>query len=162
MIIEYHSNNSGGVDWLTHEDWEKLRQSGWKLFGHGDFHFTDGHNTVNENGMPLWESETDKPNSRSFGKVDLGIRYAFKRFDSIQEAIREFEKLTKQDVTEEGCNCCGPPHEFKWSSSGCVTGTCDCNGPHKDYNWGSGEDLLEYIFPEKSTRKTKRQLLEES
>lgn len=30
------------------------------------------------------------------------------------DAIREFEKLTGQDASAEGCHCCGPPHGFSW------------------------------------------------
>lgn len=29
--VEYSHNNSGGVDWLTSEDWKKLEEAGWTL-----------------------------------------------------------------------------------------------------------------------------------
>jgi hypothetical protein len=32
---------------------------------------------------------------------------------TLREAIQEFEELTGQDAGAQGCNCCGPPHEFE-------------------------------------------------
>jgi len=37
---------------------------------------------------------------------------ASKMFLSIEDAQAEFEKITKQNVTDEGCRCCGEPHYF--------------------------------------------------
>lgn len=37
---------------------------------------------------------------------------AEKEFNSIREAIDEFESITGENSYEEGCECCGPPHSF--------------------------------------------------
>lgn len=29
--VQYSHNNSGGVDWLTSDDWKKLEEAGWIL-----------------------------------------------------------------------------------------------------------------------------------
>lgn len=29
--VQYSHNNSGGVDWLTADDWKKLQEAGWIL-----------------------------------------------------------------------------------------------------------------------------------
>jgi hypothetical protein len=39
---------------------------------------------------------------------------AVKRGESAQELVDEFERVTGQDASAEGCNCCGPPHSFEW------------------------------------------------
>lgn len=54
---------------------------------------------------------------------------ASKEFDNVGDAIREFERLTKQNASDEGCNCCGPPHGFEWDGDSC-----------------SGESCLEHLF----------------
>ena len=30
----------------------------------------------------------------------------------MRAAVEEFERVTGQDASDEGCNCCGQPHNF--------------------------------------------------
>ena len=83
MRIEYYSNNSGGRDWLTAKQWAALKKAGWAIRG--------------------FSSDLIR---------DKRPRYAVKSFPSMKAALEEFEQLTGHDVSDEGCNCCGPPHEF--------------------------------------------------
>lgn len=39
---------------------------------------------------------------------------AVKRGESAAELVAEFERVTGQDASAEGCNCCGPPHHWEW------------------------------------------------
>jgi hypothetical protein len=50
------------------------------------------------------------PNRETFnGEPGGANRYGL----TLREAIQEFEGLTGQDAGAQGCNCCGPPHEFE-------------------------------------------------
>lgn len=100
MKIEYLSNNSGGSWWLSDDDWKKLEAAGWTV---------------------EWEEE-----------VWLGAlaRRASKDFETVGDAIREFEKVTGQEASDEGCNCCGAPHSFSWEGG-----------------YACGEDCLEHLYP---------------
>ena len=80
MKVEYSSNNSGGYWWLKDEDWYALEKAGWEV---------------------KWKGE------RWLGAL---ASRAEKDFPSLKEAIMEFEKVTGQQASDEGCNCCGPPH----------------------------------------------------
>ena len=158
IVVEYNSNNSGGSWWLEEKDWDALKAAGWKLFSGDEFAYKDGEYIPDENGLPSKKDEVDEADrdkeNYSFG-WDVP-RYAFKRFNSIQEAIKEFEKLTGQDVTDEGCNCCGAPHSFTWGKDIIERVPVD----EQDYNFASGEELLEYMYPDKNTGLSKRELLE--
>lgn len=104
LLIEYYSNNSGGSDWLDEKQWKALKKAGWRLFGFRDFIFDNrGQYALDKKGLP----KRKKP------QIDKDTKYAFKRFDSIDEAIKEFEKLTGEDSDVEGCECCGKPHCFR-------------------------------------------------
>ncbi len=119
----------------------------------------------------LDNEEYDDKKSKSHKKYDthhevkeryLGAlaKVCTKEFNSIKEALEEFEKITRQCITDDGCNCCGSPHSFRWSSSGCIDDSCKCKKGHKDYNFGSGEDLIQYLFPNKKIPKNLREALE--
>ena len=135
ILVEYFSNNSGGSDWLGDKEWSALENAGWKLFGFGDFVYKDGDYDLGIDGLPKRQDESAR---------DDRPRYAFKLFDNISEAIGEFEKLTGEDVSDEGCNCCGAPHSFSWPGG-----------------YGSGEDLLQHIYRDVSSTLSKRQLIEQ-
>ena len=83
MIVEYSSNNSGGDWWLTDDDWKKLEQAGW---------------------IVQWREERFL--------VALAM-YATYQCKSKEEAVESFEKTTGKDPRAEGCECCGPPHDFR-------------------------------------------------
>ena len=157
--VAYSANNSGGRDWLSEKDWKNLEKAGWKIFGFGEFAYKNGQRITDKNGLParyseVPESEQDKKD-RSYFNVDE-YQSAYKLFNSIQEAIKEFEEITGQDVTEEGCNCCGAPHSFTWGKDTIVR----VDTKEKDYNCESGEDLLKYLYPNIDITVSKRELIE--
>ncbi len=124
MKVKYDSNNSGGRWWLDDKDWYSLEKAGWKI------------NWVKNEPVGAFHDEDDRwlGALASSAEIEIG---------TIKEAIESFEKATGQDVSNEGCNCCGPPHCFDWEDK-----------------YASGEELLGYMFPKKKANKTKRQLLE--
>ena len=101
MIIEYYSNNSNGIDWLTAEDWERLKLSGWKLNSYESFAFDkNGSHKKDSDGCPTAVKEVTHP------------RYAYKSFDTLYKAIGEWERVTGKSSYETGCETCGDPHQF--------------------------------------------------
>ena len=140
MIIQFHSNNSGGNRWLNDDNWLALEKAGWKLFSFGDFVYEGDDYSYSEDGLP------ERKGGKATNSMGTLAHYAFKKFDSMKEAIIELEKLTGLDSTEEGCNCCGPPHCFS-----SVDSRVYC----------SGEGILPYLYPESETNKSKRELIEE-
>lgn len=152
ILIEYNSNNSGGSWWLKDKDWLALEKAGWKIIrADENFVYEKNEHKLGKNGLPM----TTRKSTSSFSsasmaqKDDKGIprwlgamaKYAFKRFETIKDALVEFEKVTGADVMEEGCNCCGAPHSFSWKGGYC-----------------SGEDCGEYLYGDKA-KMSKRELL---
>jgi hypothetical protein len=91
--VEYRSNNSGGSWWLTDENWKALEAAGWEVDWYANqkndtFTYRDGR----------WMSA-------------LATK-AVRRNVTMREVVEEFECVTGQDVSDEGCNCCGRPHNF--------------------------------------------------
>lgn len=92
MKISYSSNNSGGDWWLKDKDWYALEKAGWKVEW-----FKDDKDGIYGN------------NKRWLGAL---ASRATKDFDSIEDARSEFERITGQNADDEGCDCCGQPHNF--------------------------------------------------
>jgi hypothetical protein len=116
MDIEYTSNNSGGRWWLKDEDWRALEEADWTV---------------------QWVKDEPPTGFRDGDSSDrwlgaLAMR-ASKSFETPAEAIREFERVTGQKATDEGCNCCGAPHTFSWSVRG-------------QHEYASGEGCIKYLF----------------
>lgn len=89
--VTYSSNNSGGGWWLTDEDWHALEEAGWEVAWRKDMGgYTD------EDGRWLGALATEATRD--------GLSY--------NEAIREWESITRQCADDEGCPCCGQPHYF--------------------------------------------------
>jgi len=151
MMIKYHSNNSGGSWWLNDKDWKRLEKAGWKVvWANEEFVYENGEFTFDKKGFPV----TKKSKSPRFAKKDkkgdwrwLGAlaKRAFKDFPSLKEAMEEFEKITGQDVTDEGCNCCGPPHSFETLT--------------ENREYASGEGCIQYLYGAKPS--SKRELIEQ-
>lgn len=116
--VRYSSNNSGGYWWLEDEDWKKLEAAGWEV---------------------EWKDD-------SWLGALAGI--AFFKCNNIKEALESFEKNANQDVSDEGCGCCGAPHSFSWENE----------KGEKDY--ASGEDCLPILYPNKG-EKTLREFYRE-
>lgn len=146
ITVKYSTNNSGGSYWLNESDWKALQDAGWLIMDWDNAVYdSTGHYLADENGLPT----TSKP-------ADLDTaHYAYKKFKSIKDAIEEFEQLTGEDVSAEGCSCCGPPHSFTWGRDIIVRNPVN----EQDYHYASGEDLLEYMM-DVNTTLSKRQLLE--
>lgn len=109
LLIEYSSNNSGGGWWLEDKDWEALEKKGWLVvWSSQEFIYNDGSYDLDEKGLPKLEGEKNLK-VRWLGAL---AKYAFKHFNSLEEAIDEFEEITGQDTDKEGCSCCGEPHNF--------------------------------------------------
>lgn len=151
ICVEYDTNNSGGSYWLKNNDWEALRNAGWLLMDWDNAYYENGQYVADETGLP----KVTRPAQLE------SAHYAFKMFDSISDAIKEFEKLTGQDVTDEGCNCCGPPHSFTWGKD-IITRLPKDRLHEQDYHYASGEGLLEHIFVDLDTALSKRQMLEKA
>lgn len=61
---------------------------------------------------------------------------ASKDFESLVDAVREWEGITKQDAADEGCNCCGPPHSFSAKNE---------KGEVEDHC--SGDGVVQLLYP---------------
>jgi hypothetical protein len=129
MKIKYDSNNSGGGWWLKDEDWKALEAAGWKVDWYSQ---QENKMFVNDAG------------DRCLGALATS---ASKDFPSFGDAIREWEKITGQDASDEGCNCCGAPHAFRVKDA-------------DKYEYASGEQCLQYLYPDvpKSLREAVERL----
>jgi hypothetical protein len=94
MKVEYSSNNSGGSWWLSDEDWYALEKGGWKV-----------------GWASKWEEpwRSRDPDGRYLGALARGAEI---EVHSLEEAKESFQLITGQWPEEEGCECCGPPHNF--------------------------------------------------
>lgn len=132
MRIEYSSNNSGGRWWLSDKDWKNLEAAGWSV------HWCRDEKPIEIDGRVLRSFLADE-SGRWLGAL---ARDAHKDFNSVREAIQEFEKITGQDASDEGCNCCGAPHCFKWGRA-----VSDYDGPEDaEYGYCSGEECLPHLY----------------
>ena len=104
MRINYDSNNSGGSWWLEDKDWKALEEAGWCVSWGGYTHRFGSY------------EEAVAAGDKGRYLAALASR-AWKDFESVEDAEREFEKITGQSAYEEGCECCGPPHNFYNASS---------------------------------------------
>jgi hypothetical protein len=133
MLVKYSSNNSGGSWWLKDADWLALEAAGWKVEWHRDR-----------------EDEWFKTgrDGRWLGSL---AGSASKDFPTPADAIREWERITGQDASDDGCNCCGAPHSFSWDSD---------DADKNDWGYASGSSILSYLYanPPTSLREAARRL----
>ncbi len=93
----------------------------------------------NNSGGSFWLSESDWEGLKKAGwkfentKMWNQPTRAEKEFDCIRDALVEFESVTSQTASDEGCNCCGPPHCFSWEDE-------------EGDQYESGENLLVHMF----------------
>lgn len=92
MLIRYSSNNSGGGWWLNDEDWYALEKAGWNVKWIKD-----------------QEDRLFIRNERFLGAL---ATEATIECESIDVAIAKWEHATGQNSQDQGCSCCGPPHNF--------------------------------------------------
>jgi hypothetical protein len=107
MLFKYSSNNSGGSWWVTDEGWKALEVAGWTV-----------NWTVNEKHIGQ-----KKGADRWLGALATS---AEKELGSLQEAITEFESASGANFSDEGCNCCGPPHDMSYLDEDGKTQYVDC------------------------------------
>jgi hypothetical protein len=109
VVVKYDSNNSGGSFWLSTEDWEALAAAGWNV------HWNDPKTRFGGRPSSSYE-EPLKPCPKIEDAEYLGTvaTSAAKEFDDPSVAIPEFERVTGQNASDVGCNCCGPPHSFEY------------------------------------------------
>lgn len=156
--VEYSHNNSGGRWWLKDKHWAALEKAGWEVeWGGSDFcHSNFGAFLSSENKAPNTCEDGKCEGHRRYGSYDeakaageggrwLGClaKAAVKDFDSLADAVREWEQVTGMDASDEGCNCCGAPHSFS-----------------TDGEYASGDDIVALLYPTASG-KSLRQLAEE-
>ncbi len=91
--IEYRSNNSGGSWWLTDQNWKDLESAGWEVQWVKDQDLTFGK----------------KGDTRWLGAL---ATTAIRRDVSLRVAMAEFEDVTGMNPHDQGCYCCGQPHDF--------------------------------------------------
>ena len=115
MIIQYETNNSGGYWWLKDSQWIALEKAGWNVLWGGRL---DERKTLEQARA-----------SRYMGALAVS---ATKEFPSMRDAILEFEKVTGHCASDEGCNCCGPPHNFEIADS-------------DDYSLISGSEIIDVL-----------------
>lgn len=98
MLVKYESNNSGGNWWLEDKDWFALEAAGWTVhwLALDEFYTSGKYARLDEDGR--W--------------LGCLAKSASKEFPTKEHAIDEWESITGQDSTEEGCSCCGEPHYF--------------------------------------------------
>ena len=66
----------------------------------------------NNSGGNWWLDEKHYTKLADAGWHVNGNKQASKSFDSIREAISDWEETTGLDSNERGCDCCGEPHYF--------------------------------------------------
>ncbi len=92
--IEYDSNNSGGHWWLSDEDWFNLEKAGWVVKWYKDY--PSDYRRLDSEGRWL--------GALACKAYRVGLSYHY--------AILEWAQITNQDAYADGCDCCGPPHNF--------------------------------------------------
>jgi len=122
--VEYKSNNSGGSWWLDDKQWAALEAAGWVI--------------------DWYANQKDRIFKAKDGRwLGALASAAHLECETPRDAILAFEKVTGLDASEEGCNCCGPPHYFSWNGGG-----------------ASGEDILTVLHGDRA-KLSKREMLEQ-
>lgn len=147
VLVEYETHNYAGDWWLKDEDWLNLQRAGWEIGLRGlynkkkeipekldDYGFIDTYKAFD--GKTRW-----------LGAIATNAK---KEFNSVEEALREFEQITKATITDEGCNYCGSPHSFNWTNE------------KGEYNYCYGEECLKYLYPDKNIPSSLREAVEQS
>lgn len=106
--VIYTSNNSGGHWWLEDEDWIALADAGWSVHWAKD---SERRGYSFDKCLEKTKTPDKEDTVRWLGAL---ARSAAKEFSTLEEAIEEFERVTGQRASDQGCNCCGVPHEFEY------------------------------------------------
>ena len=131
FLVEYSSNNSGGSWWLKDEDWKKLEDEGWKVrwgqpaFCNSKFNFgsnIEPPNTCEPNKCPghtkantYEEAIAEGESIRWLGCIAKEATIEVKAYSrDLAEGVAEhwWANTLGYNASDEGCNCCGQPHNF--------------------------------------------------
>lgn len=124
-VIEYDSNNSGGSWWLSDDHWKALENAGWVVHWIHDRETQHGEHVH----APSTSAFAPRDHRHSYEDILMpaeptGERWlgalatsAAKVTTDPAKTVREFERITGQDASEQGCNCCGEPHNFVYRDS---------------------------------------------
>ena len=123
MKVEYCANNSGGSWCLKDADWLALEKAGWTVEWGGSYFCKSEFSPFKRpEGKPEPCADENKcPGHRRYDSLeelgadrwlDCAAKEAAKDFPSVEAAITEWEEITGQFASDEGCNCCGAPHSF--------------------------------------------------
>ena len=67
--------------------------------------------TPNNSGGSYWHTDKEWETLKSLGWIDIGWSI-MKKFPSAAEGMEEWKRIMQMDPEAEGCECCGPPHNF--------------------------------------------------
>lgn len=156
MKVEYSANNSGGSWWLKDADGKALENAGWTVaWGGEDFCGSEFPSLRSSPSKAPNTCATEIRNGRPWNTCEGHRRYttyaecvasgekwlgalakgAHKDFPSLRDAIKEWEHVTGQDASDEGCNCCGAPHSFSAREG-------------EKYEYASGDAVADLLVPE--------------
>lgn len=123
LRLRYDSNNSGGSWWLSDDAWRALEAAGWNVD---------------------WIADREKG---GLGGPDADGRWlgalatsASKPLDdtedsTIQAALSEWDEATGESRSDQGCNCCGPPHNFYVEDGDDTLGSIEPQLEIVDHGW---------------------------
>lgn len=128
-VIEYRSNNSGGSWWLQDKDWKALEDVGWEVEWGGLYFCRSKFKSLgparpkylaaecdDEHGCPGHRAFESYEDAKAAGKkarwLNALAKEAHRYGLTLGAAIKEFERVTSQNASALGCNCCGSPHSF--------------------------------------------------
>lgn len=118
--ITYSSNNSGGRWWLDDDDWINLEKAGWTVLW-GGYRFC--HSKWATKKDPVCATEVECNGHGAFSSIkDMKAKdkwlgsYAHEAYIdtdcTMKEVIDKWESITGQNSEDQGCRCCGEPHNF--------------------------------------------------
>jgi len=108
--VAYDSNNSGGSWWLKDKDWKDLEEAGWHVHWAKDRSSdTIFYREIKKTGRWLGALATS-----ACTDIDAKDSNEAKRIAQIK-----WEGVTGKNGDEEGCSCCGQPHNFYAHEGSC-------------------------------------------
>lgn len=126
-VLVYSSNNSGGGWWLGDDDWVALEEAGWivhwvheRTLAHDGVEHPESEYSGFEHTHAYDNQMTPAPRPALDGPRYMGAlaKSAAKSTLDPTSAVEEWERLTGEDASDQGCNCCGEPHNFTYYDSG--------------------------------------------
>lgn len=110
--VIYNSNNSGGGWWVSEEGWKALEAAGWIVHWKTSNKFMEDKDYRGHDLDTCLDKITEYTEDASY--LGAKARSAAIEVTTLEDAIASFESATGCCASDEGCNCCGPPHEFEY------------------------------------------------